>query len=57
MVDNAAWVPSIDGRTSVLSPGESIYVPGNALQRARALDAGKLADVFTPVSEELLARG
>jgi len=46
---------SLDGRTSLLAPGDSIYVPSNALHGARALEAGSLLDVFTPVREDLLA--
>ena len=47
---------SLDGRTSLLAPGDSIYVPSNALHGARALEAGSLLDVFTPVREDLLAQ-
>ncbi|HSV17327.1 MAG TPA: cupin domain-containing protein [Casimicrobiaceae bacterium] len=46
---------SLDGRTSLLAAGDSIYVPSNALHGARALEAGSLLDVFTPVREDLLA--
>ena len=47
---------SLDGKTHVLSAGDSIYVPGNALHGARALEPGTLIDVFTPVREDLLGR-
>jgi quercetin dioxygenase-like cupin family protein len=47
---------SLDGRRVVLSKGESIYVPSNALHGARALEAGVLLDVFTPVRDDLLGR-
>ena len=40
---------TLDGR------GDSIYVPGDTLHGAKALDAGVLLDVFTPVREDLLA--
>ena len=46
---------SLDGRTHVLAPGESIYVPSNARHGAKALEAGSLIDVFTPVREDLLS--
>lgn len=46
----------LDGRTHVLREGESIYVPSNARHGAKALEAGILIDVFTPVREDLLAR-
>ena len=47
---------SLDGRTQVLAEGESIYVPSNARHGAKALEAGSLIDVFTPVREDLLGR-
>ena len=47
---------SLDGRTHVLAPGDSIYVPSNARHGAKALEAGSLIDVFTPVREDLLGR-
>ena len=47
---------SLDGRTYVLAEGESIYVPSNARHGAKALEAGTLIDVFTPVREDLLSR-
>ncbi len=46
---------SLDGRTHLLAVGESIYVPGNARHGAKALEAGTLIDVFTPVREDLLS--
>jgi quercetin dioxygenase-like cupin family protein len=48
---------SLDGRAHVLSTGESIYVPGNVRHGAKALDAGTLIDVFTPIRGDLLAPG
>jgi quercetin dioxygenase-like cupin family protein len=48
---------SLDGRAHVLSTGESIYVPGNVRHGAKALDAGTLIDVFTPIRDDLLAPG
>ena len=47
---------SLDGRVHVLSQGDSIYVPSNARHGAKALEAGTLIDVFTPVREDLLRR-
>jgi quercetin dioxygenase-like cupin family protein len=47
---------SLDGRAQVLAAGESIYVPSNARHGAKALEAGSLIDVFTPVREDLLGR-
>ena len=45
---------SLDGRTLLLSEGESVYVPSNARHGAKALEQGALIDVFTPVREDLL---
>jgi quercetin dioxygenase-like cupin family protein len=47
---------SLDGRTQLLSAGDSIYVPSNARHGAKALEPGTLIDVFTPVREDLLGR-
>jgi len=47
---------SLDGRTHVLAAGDSVYVPSNARHGAKALEAGTLIDVFTPVREDLLGR-
>ena len=47
---------SLDGRKIVLSPGESIYVPSDALHGAKALEPGTLIDVFTPLRDDLLGR-
>jgi quercetin dioxygenase-like cupin family protein len=45
---------SLDGKIHVLSAGDSIYVPSNARHGAKALEAGTLIDVFTPVREDLV---
>ena len=47
---------SLNGRTHLLSEGDSIYVPSNVLHGAKALEAGMLIDVFTPVREDLVNR-
>jgi quercetin dioxygenase-like cupin family protein len=47
---------SLDGRVHILAQGDSIYVPSNARHGAKALEAGTLIDVFTPVREDLLHR-
>jgi quercetin dioxygenase-like cupin family protein len=47
---------SLNGRAHLLSEGESIYVPSNVLHGAKALEAGTLIDVFTPVREDLVKR-
>ncbi len=45
---------SLDGRTQILSAGESIYVPSNARHGAKALEEGILIDAFTPLRDDLL---
>lgn len=45
---------SLDGRMVLLSAGDSVYVPSNVRHGAKALEAGTLIDVFTPVREDLL---
>jgi quercetin dioxygenase-like cupin family protein len=47
---------SVEGRTHILSAGESVYVRSNVRHGAKALEPGTLIDVFTPVREDLLAR-
>jgi quercetin dioxygenase-like cupin family protein len=47
---------SLNGRTHLLSEGDSIYVPSSVLHGAKALEAGTLIDVFTPVREDLVKR-
>ena len=47
---------SLNGRTHLLSEGDSIYVPSNVLHGAKALEAGTLIDIFTPVREDLVKR-
>jgi quercetin dioxygenase-like cupin family protein len=47
---------SLEGRPVLLAPGDSVYVPSNARHGAKALEAGTLVDVFTPVREDLLGR-
>jgi quercetin dioxygenase-like cupin family protein len=44
----------LDGRPRLLMEGDSIYVPGNVAHGAKALEAGVLLDVFTPLRDDLL---
>ena len=39
---------------TVLEAGQAIYIPGNARHGAKALEAGVLLDIFTPLREDLL---
>ena len=45
---------TLEGRPRVIGPGECVYVPGNTRHGAKALDAGTLIDVFTPIRDDLL---
>ena len=45
---------SIGGKVTVLEAGETIYIPGNVPHGAKALEAGVLLDIFTPVRQDLL---
>jgi len=47
---------SLDGTKRVLAAGDSIYVPSNTRHGAKALEAGTLIDVFTPLREDLIRR-
>jgi quercetin dioxygenase-like cupin family protein len=47
---------SAAGQSRVLSKGESIHVPSNALHGAKAPEFGTLLDMLTPVHEDLLGR-
>ncbi len=45
---------SIDGKREVLREGDSFFVPAGLEHGARALEPGKLIDVFTPAREDFL---
>ena len=45
---------TLEGKTSVLGPGDSYYVPSNVVHGALALEAGILVDVFTPQRQDFL---
>ena len=44
----------VDGKTVMLTPGETLHIPGNAVHGVKALQDGTLLDTFTPVREDLL---
>jgi quercetin dioxygenase-like cupin family protein len=46
---------TIDGRTDILSAGDSFIVPSNAVHGVKALAAGRLIDSFTPHRADFLA--
>lgn len=47
----------IDGKETILSAGETIYIPSGAKHGVTALEGGSaLLDTFTPVREDLIKR-
>ncbi|WP_270164421.1 cupin domain-containing protein [Paenibacillus sp. SYP-B4298] len=46
---------TIDGETTVISAGETLYIPSGAEHGCRALEPSKLLDTFTPLRLDLLA--
>ncbi|MFC0558291.1 cupin domain-containing protein [Halalkalibacter alkalisediminis] len=44
----------INGKKVVITKGETLYIPKNAVHSALALEAGALLDTFTPLREDLL---
>jgi quercetin dioxygenase-like cupin family protein len=45
---------TLSGVTSVLSAGDSYYVPSGLVHGVKTLEAGVLLDVFTPQREDFL---
>ena len=45
---------TIGGRTVILKPGDSYYVPANVTHGCKALEPGILIDAFTPHREDFL---
>jgi quercetin dioxygenase-like cupin family protein len=48
------FVFTIEGETSTLRAGDSLYVPAAALHGTICVAAGRLLDVFTPQREDFL---
>ena len=48
---------TVDGETTELHAGDCFYVEADVLHGVRAIEAGVLLDVFTPVREDFLAAG
>lgn len=44
----------IDGKISVLSKGDSAYMPSNVFHRVTCLESGVFIDVFTPSRKDFL---
>jgi quercetin dioxygenase-like cupin family protein len=47
---------SIDGKETILTTGDTIYIPSHARHGVVALEPSALLDTFTPVREDLLKR-
>ncbi|WP_438444387.1 cupin domain-containing protein [Gorillibacterium sp. sgz5001074] len=47
---------TIEGVETVISQGQTIYIPSGARHGVKALEPSALLDVFTPIREDLLKR-
>ena len=54
-VESGEFEVSIDGVITLLSSGDSFYVPPNALHGAVCKSAGVLIDVFSPMREDFIS--
>lgn len=45
---------TIDGQTQIVSQGDSVYMPSNAVHGVRCLEEGKLVDVFNPMRKDFI---
>jgi quercetin dioxygenase-like cupin family protein len=53
-VARGSFEVTVDGRTEVLSQGQSFIVASNLVHGVKALEAGTLIDTFTPPREDFL---
>lgn len=44
----------IDGETTVLKAGDSIYIPSGAMHNATCIKPGKIVDIFSPKRDDFL---
>jgi quercetin dioxygenase-like cupin family protein len=56
LVESGRFEVEIDGEKQVLEAGDGFYIPPNVRHGVVALQAGVLADVFTPAREDFLGR-
>jgi len=47
---------TINGAKHLITAGETIYIPSDAIHSAKALEVSIIIDSFTPVREDLLAQ-
>lgn len=45
---------TLEGDSTTLSAGDSVYIPSNALHGLVCLEKGELVDIFTPEREDFL---
>lgn len=45
---------TIDGETKIVNKGDSVYMAANSVHGVKALEAGKLVDVFNPKRDDFL---
>jgi quercetin dioxygenase-like cupin family protein len=48
------FVFTIEGKTTTLKAGDSVYVPPSVLHGATCIAEGRLLDIFTPQREDFL---
>ena len=53
-VAEGSFEVTIDGTTEVIGAGGSFIVPSGLVHGVVALDAGRLVDVFTPMSQDFI---
>ena len=53
-VVKGSFEATLDGKTTIIHPGDSYYVPSNVVHGVVALEDGILLDVFTPQREDFL---
>lgn len=53
-VAEGSFEVTIDGKTQVVGTGGSFIVPGGLVHGVKALEAGRLVDVFTPMRADFL---
>ncbi|OOB78685.1 MAG: hypothetical protein ATN33_01230 [Epulopiscium sp. Nele67-Bin001] len=45
---------TVDGETTIIGPGDSVYMPPDSLHGAKILEDTVLLDIFTPQREDFL---
>ena len=45
----------LEGEKSIITAGDSVYIPGNAEHGLKCLEEGEILDIFTPERKDFLA--